>query len=183
VIRAYQRRDIELAQSERHARRAQTLSRWGDGVAEILDAWIEDAGGERREVVSQGDEVALRARVRFVETMEDPIFGVTFKDEDGRAVFITNTMFDQVGTGRFAAGEEALYTIRFAASFGDGEYTASPAVAHEDAARMADWREDFVVVRVQAARHTGSVVDLAHETAVERSAPSAQDTQREPERA
>src|SRR3954462_9636996 len=119
VIRAYQRRDIELAQTERRARR-QTAARWGDGAAEIVEAWIEDADGTRRDVVSQGEQVTFRARIRFVDTMEDPIFGVTFKSEDGKGVFITNTLFDHVETGSFGAGEEADYSVRFSAHFGDG---------------------------------------------------------------
>ncbi len=172
VIRAYQRRDIELAQGERRARR-QTAARWGDGAAEIVEAWVEDAQGKTQEVISQGTEVTFKARARFVEAMADPILGVTFKDEDGRAVFITNTLFDRVATGSFAAGDEVVYTVRFVAHFGDGEYTASPAVAHEDAQRMADWREDFVIFRLQGERHTGGIVDLPHETGVA-SAPGAQ---------
>jgi ABC-type polysaccharide/polyol phosphate transport system ATPase subunit len=165
VIRAYQRRDIELAQGERRARR-QTAARWGDGAAEVVEAWIEDADGRRQEVVSQGAEVTLRARIRFVDAMEDPILGVTFKDEDGRAVFSTNTRFDHVETGAFEAGDETVYSVRFAVHLADGEYDGSCAIAHQDAQRMADWREDFVSLRVQAERHTGGVVDLPHETMV-----------------
>jgi len=165
VIRAYQRRDIELAQGERRARR-QSAARWGDGAAEVLDAWIEDAAGQRQEVVSQGTEVTLRARIRFVDTMEDPIFGVTFKDEDGRSVFSTNTRFDHVATGTFEAGDETVYSVRFEVHLADGEYDGSCAIAHQDAQRMADWREDFVSLRVQAERHTGGVVDLPHATTV-----------------
>jgi hypothetical protein len=119
--------------------------------------------------------------VRFVEPMEEPIFGVTFKDEDGRPVFATNTQIDHIETGSFQAGEETVYSVRFAAHFADGEFSASAAVAHQDAARMADWREDFVLLHVQAARHTGGVVDLPHETAVEPARPAT--PAREPERA
>jgi hypothetical protein len=131
-----------------------------------VEAWLEDGNGTRQEVVVQGAEVTFKARARFVEAMDEPILGVTFKDEDGRAVFITNTRFDHVSTGAFSPGDEVLYTIRFTAHFGDGGYTASPAIAHEDASRMADWREDFVAFRLQGERHTGSVVDLPHETGV-----------------
>ncbi len=165
VIRAYQRRDIELAQGERRRRR-QTVARWGDGAAEVLDAWIEDPAGERREVLLQGAELTFEARIRFVDAMDDPIFGVTFKNEEGKAVFVTNTRFDHLSTGRFGPGDEATYCIRFVVNFGDGEYTASPAVAHEDGRRMADCREELVVFRVQGERHTGSIVDLPHQTQV-----------------
>lgn len=167
VIRAYQRRDLELAQGEHRARR-QTAARWGDGAAEVLDAWVEDADGIRQEVVVQGAEVTFKARARFVEAMESPIFGVIFSSEDGKAVFATNTMFDHVPTGTFKAGEEALLSVRFTAHFGDGEFSASPAIAHQNGQRMADWREDFVTLRVQAERRTGGAVDLPHETIVQR---------------
>jgi ABC-2 type transport system ATP-binding protein len=163
VTRAYQRRDLELAQGERRGRR-QTAARWGDGAAEIVDAWIEDAAGQRQDVVLQGAELTFKARARFVEAMDSPILGVTFKDEDGRAVFVTNTLFDRVVTGSFGPEDEVEYSIRFVAHFGDGQYTASPAIAHEDARRMADWREDYVLFRLQGERHTGSVVDLPHDT-------------------
>jgi ABC-type polysaccharide/polyol phosphate transport system ATPase subunit len=164
VIGSYQRRDIEMAQSEHHAR-GQTTARWGDGAAEIVEAWIEDSDGLRQEVVSQGALVTFKVRARFIAAMTDPILGVTFKGEDGNAVFITNTMFDHVATGSFESHEEVVYSIRFVVHFADGAYTASPAVAHDDT-RMADWRDDFVAFRVQGERHTGSVVDLPHETDV-----------------
>jgi ABC-type polysaccharide/polyol phosphate transport system ATPase subunit len=164
VIRAYRQRDIEISQSEQHARR-QTAGRWGDGAAEIVEAWIEDSGGRRQDVVSQGESVTFKARARFARAMEDPILGVTFKSEDGKAVFITNTLFDRVATGSFEPGDEVVYAIRFAAHFGDGEHTASPAIAHDDT-QMADWREELVIFRVQGERHTGGAVDLPHETEV-----------------
>jgi ABC-type polysaccharide/polyol phosphate transport system ATPase subunit len=164
VIRAYRQRDIELAQAGHHAR-AQTAERWGDGAAEIVEAWIEDAGGRRQDVLSQGELVTFRARARFIEPMEDPILGVTFKSEDGKAVLISNTQFDRVATGSFDAGDEVVYAIRFALHFGDGDHTASPAIAHDDT-RMADWREDLVTFRVQGERHTGGAVDLPHDTEV-----------------
>jgi ABC-type polysaccharide/polyol phosphate transport system ATPase subunit len=167
VIRAYQRRDLELAQGERKGR-PQTAARWGDGAAEVVEAWVEDDAGQRQDVVSQGTEVTLRVRIRFVDAMEDPIFGVTFADEDGRAVFSTNTSFDHVETGVFQPGEETLYSLRFAVHLADGQYGGSCAVAHQDAQRIADWREDFLSLRVQAERHTGAVVDLPHETSVKR---------------
>jgi ABC-type polysaccharide/polyol phosphate transport system ATPase subunit len=167
VIRAYQRRDLELAQGERRARR-QTAARWGDGAAEIVEAWVEDAQGKRQDVVSQGIEVTFKARARFVDAMEDPIFGVTFKSEDGKAVFATNTMFDHIETGDFKPGDELVYSVRFTAHFGDGEFTASPAIAHQNGARMADWREELVVLRVQGERHTGALVDLPHDSGIAR---------------
>lgn len=165
VIGDYRRRDIDLARSDVDERR-QTSARWGDDSAEIVDAWVEDPDGAKVYVVPQGIEVTVRARIRFKRAMESPIFGLTLKAEDGRPLFVTNTMFDHIGTGTFEAGDEALYSVRFPVVLADGEYTISPAVAHQDAHRMADWREGLLAVRVQAERPTGGFVDFPHETSV-----------------
>src|SRR4051794_147919 len=58
VIGDYRRRDIEIARTDVDARR-QTSTRWGDGAAEIVDAWVEDADGARSYVVPQGIEVTV----------------------------------------------------------------------------------------------------------------------------
>jgi ABC-type polysaccharide/polyol phosphate transport system ATPase subunit len=167
VIRSYRQRDIELAQTERHAR-LQTAARWGDGAAEIVEAWIEGADGQRQDVVSQGETVTFKARARFAQAMENPILGVTFKSEDGKAVFATNTMFDHIQTGDFGAGDELVYAVSFALHFGIGEFTVSPAIAHADPKNMADSREDLIVLRVQGERLTGGLVDIPHESSLNR---------------
>jgi ABC-type polysaccharide/polyol phosphate transport system ATPase subunit len=167
VARIYRQRDLEEARVESTSA-VQTDKRWGDGGAEVLDAWFEDALGERSNVIPQGEPVVFRSRVRFKGAMENPIFGVTFKGEHGEYVFATNTMFDDLDTGDFAQGDEAVFTVRFAVHFADGLHTASPAVAYQDGQRIADWREGFIGISVRGRRYTGSLVDLPHETTVER---------------
>jgi hypothetical protein len=49
-----------------------------------------------------------------------------------------------------------------------GRWTASPAVAYQDAQRFADWWEDGVVISVMGQGHSGGLADLPHETRVER---------------
>jgi ABC-type polysaccharide/polyol phosphate transport system ATPase subunit len=145
--------------------------RWGDGAAEVAEAWFEDSTGERARVLPQGERVRYRALIRFNRPMENPIFGVIVKSERGEHVFVTNTLFDGVRTGAFAAGEEALYTVTLDAHFADGAHTASPAIAHEDGQRFADWQEDALTVIVRGERYSGGLVDLPHETQVERGSP------------
>src|SRR4029079_5934352 len=140
VIGDYRRRGIALARSDVDERR-QTSTRWGDDSAEIVDAWVEDPDGAKVYVVPQGIEVTVRARVRFKRGMESPIFGLTLKAEDGRPLFVTNTMFDHIGTGTYEAGDEALYSVRFPVVLADGEYTISPAAAPQHAHPMARWRQ------------------------------------------
>jgi ABC-type polysaccharide/polyol phosphate transport system ATPase subunit len=167
VIAAYRRHDLERAQGD-ELPQGQTASRWGDGSADIVDAWFEDANGTRVGVVSQGDAVRFSYRVRFAQAMTEPIFGVIFTSADGKAVFATNTMYDHVSTGSFQAEEEALYSLEFRAHFAGGSYLASPGVSHQDGQRVADWREDVASIRLQAERETEGVVELPHRTQVDR---------------
>jgi ABC-type polysaccharide/polyol phosphate transport system ATPase subunit len=167
VIHAYRRLSFEQEQAER-ADVDREGTRWGDGRAVIEDAWFEDARGERLQMITQGEPVSLVARICFRESMEEPIFGTILKNERGDHVFVTNTMFDGIETGRFEAGERADYRVKFEMLLADGRYTASPAVAYQDGQRFADWWEDAVSALVRAERYTSGIVDLPHRAAVER---------------
>ena len=167
VIHAYRQRDIEAEQAAAVGDGASGARR-GDGTARVLEAWFEDSHGTRQTVLQQGRRATYRARVRFEGAMEQPIFGVILKAETGAHVFVTNTMLDEVETGTFAAGEEVVYSVSFDVHLGDGYCTATPAVAHQDAQRFADWWEDAVTFSVRGPRRTGGLVDLPHETQLER---------------
>jgi len=82
-------------------------------------------------------------------------------------VFVTNTMFDRIATGVIAAGTEVIYSVRLVVQLADGAYSASPAVAYEDAFRFADWRERLVDFEVRAERPTGGIADFVHETSLD----------------
>ena len=172
VIMDYRQRDLEAAQA-REPVEGEPARRWGDGAAEIVDAWFEDGTGRRLDAVAQGAEVSFRMSVRFHREMEDPIFGTMVKSEDGKAVWATNTLYDRITTGRFENGDSATYSVRFTVLLSDGTFRISPAVSHQDAQRIADWREDAYVLRVQGETHTGGYVDLPHETRVERASEPA----------
>ena len=142
--------------------------RFGDGAATIADAWIERASGERTAVFPQGERVTVRARVTFAREMEDPVFGLVVKGEGGQQVMATNTLLTDTPTGAFAAGEEAVYEVSFDAHLADGQHAITLAVSHQDAHRIADWREDVLTLAVRAPRFSGGLVDLPLEVHVER---------------
>jgi ABC-type polysaccharide/polyol phosphate transport system ATPase subunit len=174
VIRVYRQHDLELAQHG-EALREQTAVRWGDGAAEIQDTWFEDADGIRQGVMPQGALTTLKVRIHFNQAMENPVFGTILKNEQGAHAFTTSTFLDGIATGSFQAGDELIYTVSFEIYLADGEYTVTPAIAHQDIQRYADWREDLVRLVVSGPRRTGGVVDLPHATTLERVAASGDD--------
>jgi ABC-type polysaccharide/polyol phosphate transport system ATPase subunit len=169
VTRTYRRLNLKDEQAEQVGDPQEgPARRWGDGAAEIVEAWFEGADATRRRVHPQGSRAVFKARIRFNVPFEHPVFGVVVKNEHGDHVLVTNTIFDEIETGRFAAGEEALYSVAFDLHFADGLHTASPAVAYQDAQRFADWQEEVASIVVRGERYTGGIVDLPHEAAIER---------------
>jgi ABC-type polysaccharide/polyol phosphate transport system ATPase subunit len=178
VVQVYRQRNLEDEQSDAvpGAMPEGPVGRWGDGAAEILDAWVENEAGTRQRVFRQGENAIFKARVRFKQQMDEPVFGVIIRNERRESAFVSNTMWDSLETGSFEAGEEAVYVLGFPTYMSDGRHSITTAIAHRDAEPMADWREDFVEFVVRAERYTTGVVDLPHESRVERSAsPQAAD--------
>jgi ABC-type polysaccharide/polyol phosphate transport system ATPase subunit len=179
VVQVYRQRNLEEEQAagDPGAPPGEPADRWGDGAAEIVEAWVENESGKRQRVLKQAETAFFKARVRFVRQMVEPIFGAIIRNERGETTFVCNTMWDGVATGTFEPGDEALYTLRFPAWLSDGRHTITTAVAYQDAQRWADWHENAVDFVVRAQRYTGGAVDLPHESIVERiaSAPLADD--------
>jgi ABC-type polysaccharide/polyol phosphate transport system ATPase subunit len=175
VVQTYRRRNLEDEQAVTApgAMPEVPADRWGDGAAEILDAWLENGSGERQRVFKQGEDAIFKARIRFRRQMDEPIFGVVVRNERRETAFVSNTMWDSVQTGTFASGEEAVYALRFPTYLSDGRHSISSAIAYRDGQPWADWREDIVELVVRAAQYTTGVVDLPHESRVERIASRA----------
>src|SRR6202000_3089649 len=54
--------------------------RFGDGRAEILEAWFENEQGMRAETLTSGRPCTFAAQVRFKEQVEDPLFGINVQN-------------------------------------------------------------------------------------------------------
>jgi ABC-type polysaccharide/polyol phosphate transport system ATPase subunit len=148
---------------------AHLAARGGDGRARVEEAWIEDADGERRAALMQGDRCVFRARVRFHEAVEDPSFAVAFVNDLHQNQFVVSTAVEQERTGRFAAGEEAVFAVAFDCVFAPGRYHLSVVVAQRGSgAEHLDRWERITSFLVGAVAPAGGLVDLPHETTVSR---------------
>jgi ABC-type polysaccharide/polyol phosphate transport system ATPase subunit len=175
VVQTYRQRNLEEEQASvtSGAMPEGPTDRWGDGAAEIIEAWVETHAGARQRVFKQGETAIFKARIRFVRHMVEPIFGIVVTNERGDTAFVSNTMWDSVETGTFEPGDEAVYTLTFPTWLSDGRHSVSSAVAYRDGQPWADWRENLVDLVVRAEQYTTGVVDLPHEGTVERLAPRA----------
>jgi ABC-type polysaccharide/polyol phosphate transport system ATPase subunit len=143
--------------------------RRGDGSAEILDGWFENAKGERVGALAQGEAVTLCTRVRFDLDIEDPHFGATFLDGEHHNVFAATTAWHTPHTGQFRKGEIVTMRIAFENHFGPGRYYAAISVAREVTGQdVLDHRTRVASLIVSGTRPGGGLVDLPHEFVVER---------------
>ena len=143
--------------------------RGGDGRARVIEMWVEDHAGERKNVVTQGERCTFKARVRFNEAVDDPSFAVSWVNEFHQNHFVANTAVEQERTGRFAAGDEVVFSVAFTNVLGAGRYDLSVLLAHRGGGTdIIDRWERQVSVVVAATTTAGGLVDLPHETRLER---------------
>ena len=144
-------------------------NRFGDGRAEILDAWFEDESGSPAKVLPSGRPCSFAMRVRFVADVDDPIFGVTLLTGEDETVLGLSTLKEDTRLGRFAAGEEVTFRASFENVLRADRYFASPAVAHAGSGvSWIDRRERFADLVVSGTSQTGALIELPYRVSVHR---------------
>ncbi len=141
--------------------------RFGDGRAEIVDAWFEDETGGRVELLSSGAPCTFAARVVFKAEVKDPLFGINIQNSQRDHLLSASNLSSAPHSGTFGAGESAVFRVRFDVVFAPGRYRVTPAVAAH-AGAWIDRREGMVSVMVTGTRATDSLVDLPYELEIER---------------
>jgi hypothetical protein len=136
---------------------------------------VEDAAGERKTVVMQGDACTVRARVRFHAPVEDPEFRIAWVNDDRQNSFVVSNRVDGNATGRFEPGDDAEVAVAFDNSLRPGRYFLSMVVARPGGGQdqLDRWERMFSVV-VVGSRATGGLVDLPHRLTVQRRPAAAE---------
>jgi ABC-type polysaccharide/polyol phosphate transport system ATPase subunit len=143
--------------------------RFGDGRAEILEAWFEDAEGQRTAALPGGQRCAFVARARFGEDIDDPILGFALQNGDRQTLVAASTLALGPQLGSFRAGEEVTLRISFDNVLRPDRYYATPAIAHAGTGfAWIDRRERFVEVVVTGTSKTDAIVELPCQVTVDR---------------
>ncbi|HEU4974340.1 MAG TPA: ABC transporter ATP-binding protein [Baekduia sp.] len=141
-------------------------TRFGDGKAEIVEAWVENEHGEPSRTVRQGRPCRLVVRAHVHEPLENPIFGVTFEDTERHPLFATNSLTVTERTGAFAPGEVVEFSAAFENAFAPGRIYATPALAHGGGGvKWIDRMERSVSFISTGVESHGGLVNLPHDFA------------------
>ena len=98
---------------------------YGSGLAEFEDYCAYDKSGEITNTIIKGEEFTVKVKVRFFETIQEPIFAVSFKNRQGTEITGTNTMFEKLSTGTPGPGDVMVATFTQNMSLQGGEYLIS----------------------------------------------------------
>ena len=143
--------------------------RSGSGDARVAELWVENEDGERLAAVPQSGRVTLRARVAFMVDVLDPQASVYVNNEEHKAVLVASTARGLEDTGRFRAGEEAVFSFSFENVLAPGRYSPVVALTTDGLGLdVIDRFESGFSFVVTAPDSLGGMVDLPVEVSVER---------------
>lgn len=98
---------------------------YGNKKAEVIDYGMFDKDNNPINAFDNGEEVILRSKVRFNETVKDPIFTMTIKDFQGNDIAGTNSEIEKVITGTFEKDDVVVAEFKQRIPVVSGRYTLS----------------------------------------------------------
>ena len=136
---------------------------------EIRGCWVEVAG-ERVTDLPRGERLEVLTEIRFNDEIEDPVFGLSMRNDVGHTVFATTSQWEHPRSGRFGPDEDVTLRVRVDAWFGPSRYRLTPSVARAGSgAATLDLREDMASFILHSTRVSGGVLDPPHSFEIERS--------------
>jgi ABC-type polysaccharide/polyol phosphate transport system ATPase subunit len=96
---------------------------------DVVDAWFENDRGERITSAAQEDSLHMCFEARLGEDLEEPVFAVTLRNEQGHTIIVART--DQHGnsTGLFKAGEKVITRFAVPNWLTPNRYLITPSLA------------------------------------------------------
>jgi teichoic acid transport system ATP-binding protein len=101
------------------------LLEYGSKEAEIVDYGIFDNEGATTTNVLSEESCVIKMRVRFNESIDEPIFAFSIKDIKGAELVGTNTFIEHVETRTFQSNDEIIITFTQALRLQAGPYALS----------------------------------------------------------
>jgi ABC-type polysaccharide/polyol phosphate transport system ATPase subunit len=164
--------EINFGRDPDAAASAKQADRDGDGEARVLEAWVENDRGERGVAVPQRERITLSARVSFMVDVEDPAASVYILNDEHKAIMVASTAPAHECSGKFRAGEEALFSFTFDNVLAPGRYSPMFTLSHRgygvDLIDRFEGAFSFVVTGPEA---LGGLVDLPVDVAVSHAHP------------
>lgn len=108
-----------------HFNQNPNLIEYGNKKAEVIDYGIFDQNGEFLNVIDNEKEIILKSKIKFNESVDNPIFTMTVKDFNGIEIAGTNTMIEKIYPGSFEKGNIVEVEFKQKLPLAPNRYTLS----------------------------------------------------------
>ena len=98
---------------------------YGNKKAEVIDYGVFDENDDFLNMIDNEKEVVLKSKIKFNETIDNPIFTMTIKDFNGIEIVGTNTMNEKIYPGKFEKGDIVTVSFRQKLPLAPNKYTLS----------------------------------------------------------
>jgi len=124
---------------------------YGDGSAQFVKVWFENARGESIQTISQSDDILFCYRVKFNKAIQTPVFGLRVRNVQGSVISSTNTYILGQQTGFYNLDDEVSVKWRLSLPVLSGYYFFSCGCSYLDTdrflCRQVDILKLFIVGR------------------------------------
>ena len=144
---------------------------YGNKKAEVIDYGMFDLNDNPINAFDNAEEIVLRSKVRFNETVKDPIFTMTVKDFQGNDIAGTNSEIEKIETGTFKKGDVVVAEFRQRIPVAVGKYTLSFSCTRfnlKGELEVLNRKYDALIVEVMTTKNTVGTVRLDSNITVRR---------------
>ena len=128
--------------------------------AEIDNVSLLDESGQPVSVIQSGNQVIVAVDVRFHQAVQQPIFSLTIRTNDGRLVYDTTTRWMEIQTPNFISGQRCRAEFCINVPLLDGEYQLGVDIAASNLSHYFDRLERALGFWVDSAKGAKGLVDL-----------------------
>jgi ABC-2 type transport system ATP-binding protein len=144
------------------------INRFGSGDAEITKVQITDKNKKSIDFAKFGDDIIVSAEVKFIKTLEDPIFGFRVTDYKGNIVYGTNSRLNDVKSGIMAEDQTIRVDFALHVNLIGGLYYITIAVGYKDGCTYCDWVNNIATLNVISNNKAEGVADLNAKIEIEK---------------
>lgn len=116
-----------------HFNQNPNLIEYGNKKAEVIDYGIFDENDNYLNMIDNEKTIILKSKIKFNETIDNPIFTMTIKDFNGIEIVGTNTMNEKIYPGKFEKGDIVTVKFKQKLSLAPNKYTLSFSCTHINA--------------------------------------------------
>ncbi len=142
---------------------------YGNAKAEIIDYGILDEDGNPTSILEYNRPFQIVMKIRFNETIIEPIFAFTIKDIKGLEITGTNTRMKYVPTGTFEKDQTVTVIFKQKANLQIGKYTLSLGCVNlnENGVEVYNRIYDAILFEVIGSQQMVGFYDLGSEIRIE----------------